>query len=75
MEDNQSDYKYITDTIGANPLNFDLAITSVDKSGTSGFLNDYVLKNYGYGSSILKQIDLSKGFYLLERENISPFFL
>lgn len=72
MEDNQADYKHITTTIGANPLNFDLAITSVNKSGTSGFLNDYVLKSYGYGSSILKQIDLSKGFYLLEREKYKP---
>lgn len=67
MEQINDAYSNITTALGASPIDFDLAIIWIDKKGDSVFSRQ-VLTSYGYKLDILKKIDLSEGFYLLEEE-------
>lgn len=52
--------------LGASPKEADVAIVSINSGGTVGELNQMVLKEYGYDRSILKKLNLDKGFDLLQ---------
>lgn len=58
-------YSNIDIVLGANPIDFDVALASVDSVGTPGNLNSYVLKTLGYSKRVIRKIDLSEGYYLL----------
>lgn len=53
-------------TLGKRPGDADVAIVPIDNVGTEGSLNGYVLREYNYDVSVLKKLDLSKGFSLLQ---------
>lgn len=50
--------------VGVSPKEADIAIVSINSEGSVGELNQIVLKEYGYDKSILKQLNLGKGFDL-----------
>lgn len=60
---------------GASPKEADIAIVSINSSGTVGELNTMVLKEYGYNKSILKQLNLAKGFDLYDRNGKPILFI
>lgn len=53
-------------TIDKKPNDADIAIVPVNDLGAEGRLNSYVLKEYNYDISVLKGLDLSRGFCLLQ---------
>lgn len=55
--------------LGASPREADLAIVSINAGGTVGELNQMVLDEYGYDKSILRNLDLQKGFDYYEGVN------
>lgn len=61
--------------LGATPNEADVAIVSINSSGTAGELNQMVLKEYGFDSSILKELDLGKGFDLFHRNGKTILFV
>lgn len=52
----------------ASPNEADMAITSIDAYGNPGKLNVLVLSAYGYDQEVLSQLDLEKGYDLLEQK-------
>ncbi|WP_281632489.1 P-loop NTPase fold protein [Flavobacterium luteolum] len=52
--------------LGASPKDADVAIVSINSEGAIGELNQMVLRAYGYDQSILKQLNLGKGFDLFQ---------
>jgi hypothetical protein len=55
--------------IGASPKEADLAIVSINAGGTVGELNQMVLDEYGYNKSVLKNLDLKKGYSHYKSDN------
>ncbi|WP_282079212.1 P-loop NTPase fold protein [Aquimarina algiphila] len=53
-------------SLGSVPTDADIAFTTVSTEATAGLLNRLVIKSYGYNLSILKNLDLEKGFDLVE---------
>ena len=64
--------KNYTTVLGKSPNEYDLAIVSIDSSGSPGMLNEYVLSQYGYKTEILKILNLSKGYHFLQDEKRNP---
>ncbi len=54
------------------PNECDCAIVSIDSNGNQGELNQLVLKAYGYQHSDINIKELSRGFYLLQKEKKKP---
>ncbi|MDR6763804.1 putative kinase [Flavobacterium sp. 2755] len=52
--------------IGSSPKEADIAIVSIDMNANIGQLNQLVLDEYGYKKTILKQLNLAKGFDLYQ---------
>jgi hypothetical protein len=61
-----SDNKSVQIELGNSPKQADMAIVSIDINGTIGFLNEFVLKEYGYSKEILNNLNLNKGFDLFQ---------
>ncbi|WP_271784606.1 P-loop NTPase fold protein [Aquimarina algiphila] len=53
-------------SLGSVPTDADIAFTTVSTEATAGLLNRLVIKSYGYNLNILKNLDLEKGFDLVE---------
>lgn len=70
--DVRSGYEHITTDIGVSPSQFDVALASIKPPGKKGKLNMYVLKKLGYDNSAIDNIDISKGYYLLDNNNNIP---
>ena len=63
----------LTIAIGNSPLDYDMALVSVNTQGTLGSLNQQVLNAYEYFS--IKQVSsiaLSKGYELLQQKGLKP---
>ncbi len=58
--------------IGNSPLNYDMALVSVNTQGTLGTLNQQVLKEYDYKLNPINSIALSKGYELLQQKGLKP---
>ena len=71
----RNEYRHINTQIGISPIKFNVALASINSRGTLGELNLYVLKELGYENSIVEEIDLSKGYFLLNNIGISQFYL
>ncbi len=61
--------------LNASPNEADMAITSVDIYGNTGYLNLLVLTAYGYDPEVLKDLDFEKGFDLLMQKGKKPILL
>lgn len=53
-------------TINTSPSDAQLAVVSTNEIGTAGTLNTYVLNQYGYAESVLRNLDLKKGYDLFQ---------
>ncbi len=53
-------------SLGSVPTDADIAFTTISTEVTAGLLNRLVIKSYGYNLSILKSLDIEKGFDLVE---------
>lgn len=69
--DNQN-YSNIKPVLGALPNDYDLAIVSINSSGTIGLLNKMVLEAYNYSPTTLNSTVFNGGFFLLHEENNKP---
>lgn len=58
-------YPNINTFLDEPPNQFDLAIVSIDKFGSPGTLNRYVLSSLDYDMTVLNGINLSQGYYLI----------
>lgn len=65
-------YAHIKTEIGANPIKYNIAISSINARGSLGELNLNVLKSLGYDPNIIEEVDVSKGYFLLEGEKKKP---
>ncbi|MAW94497.1 MULTISPECIES: P-loop NTPase fold protein [unclassified Leeuwenhoekiella] len=68
----RNEYRHINTQIGISPIKFNVALASINSRGTLGELNLYVLKELGYENSIVEEIDLSKGYFLLNNNRNKP---
>jgi|GEM_PF-1100964 len=68
----RTEYSHINTQIGISPIKFNVALTSINSRGTLGELNLYVLKKLGYDNSVIQEIDLSKGYFLLNNKINKP---
>lgn len=55
--------------LGASPKEADVAIVSINSAGTIGELNKMVLKDLGYDETVLRKVDVDKGFGHYEGES------
>lgn len=63
----------VTMAIGNSPLDYDMALVSVNTQGTLGSLNTQVLNAYNYSKiKELSSVSLSKGYHLLEHKGLKP---
>lgn len=61
--------------LGASPKEADVAIVSINSGGTVGELNQIVLNEYGFDKSILKKLNLGKGFDLIQLNGKAILFV
>jgi hypothetical protein len=72
--DTQS-YSHIKTGIDVNPIKFNIAVISINSRKSLGE-NIFVLDNLGYNLKVLDEIDLSKGYYLINStKNIPILFI
>lgn len=75
MESNSNSRKLYEVKLGSSPTEANLAVVSIDKHGSPGELNRYVLKSFGYDDSALKELELNSGYALLQHESLNPILL
>ena len=56
----------------SSPNDYDLAIVSINKSGTLGQLNTSVLEKYGYDLTEVDDIDVKDGYHLYKLSELKP---